>query len=339
VCYNRYSYGFRAVHVVSSGKVRTESLMITIHDRHGTPLDARCSVVGTPTGCRITFECRGGTKGTSNARNLEYMDGLDAVLGRLASLKAVLVDAFLDTKITNRLGLSHEDRRLNMPGFAFPVILSPGVDLIRLRNELCAAQRPIGRTADAKGAGNNTKRFAIVCDWGVGGAPLDLSAIGDGSGDLDNQDESPRMHPPAGQGRGLSTPEKHAVERHAMQMATAFFSREWPIVIDISRTQPCDLLCKRGTDQLWVEVKGTTGGVGKVLVTGNEVVFAREHHPSTALCVIHGITLTLSAAPEHPNATGGVISVERPWNPADERLTATQFEYEVSLSDVHVRSV
>jgi len=312
--------------------------MITIHDRHGKPLDAMCSVAGTPTGCQITFECRGGTKGTSNARNLEYMDGLDAVLRRLVSLQAVLVDAFLDTKTTTRLGLSHEDRRLNMPGFAFPVFLSPTVDLVRLRNELCASQRPIGRTADAKGAGNNTKRFAIVCDWGAGGAPLDLSAIalGDGLANRENQDASPGMQSLACQGRGLSTPEKHAVERHAMQMAAAFLSREWPSVIDISRTEPCDLLCKRGADQLWVEVKGTTGGVGKVLVTRNEVIFAREHHPETALCVVHGIHL--SADPEIPKATGGEILVERPWCPAAERLIATQFEYVVSPSDAHVRS-
>lgn len=313
--------------------------MITINDCHGKPLDAMCSVAGTTTGCEITFECRGGTKGTSNARNLEYMDGLDAVLRRLASLQAVLVNAFLDTKTTTRLGLSLEDRRLNMPGFAFPVFLSPGLDLVRLRNELCAVQRPIGRTADAKGAGNNTKRFSIVCDWGAGGAPLDLSAIalGDGVANRGNLDESPRRQFPATQGRGLSTPEKHAVERHAMQMAAVFLSHEWPSVTDISKTEPCDLLCKRGADQLWVEVKGTIGRAGKVLVTRNEVIFARKHHPDTALCVVHGIHL--SADPEDPKATGGAILVERPWSPADERLIATQFEYVVSPSDANVRAI
>jgi hypothetical protein len=312
--------------------------MITIHDRHGKPLNAMCSVAGTPTGCEITFECRGGTKGTSNARNLEYMDGLDAVLRRLASLQAVLVDAFLDTKTTTRLGLSLEDRRLIMPAFAFPVVLSHGLDLVRLRNELCAAQRPIGRTADAKGAGNNTKRFSVVCEWGSGGAPVDLSvlALGNGIANEDNQDESPGMQPPAAQGRGLSTPEKRAVEQHAMRMVAVFLSREWPIVTDISRTEPCDLLCQRGSDQLWVEVKGTTGRAGKVIVTRNEVIFAREHHPDTALCVVHGIHL--SADPEDPKATGGSILVERPWHPADERLIATQFEYVVSPSDADVRA-
>ncbi len=312
--------------------------MITIHDRHGKPLDAMCSVAGTPTGCEITFECRGGTKGTSNARNLEYMDGLDAVLRRLASLQAVLVDAFLDTRTTTRLGLSLEERRLNMQDFAFPLVLSPGLDLVRLRNELCAAQRPIGRTADAKGAGNNTKRFSIVCEWGRGGAPVDLSALalGEGLFSWDNQDQSLRMESPATQGRGLSTPEKHAVERHAMQVAAVFLSREWLSVTDISKTEPCDLLCKRGADQLWVEVKGTTGRAGKVLLTRNEVNFAREHHPNTALCVVYGISLSTES--EDPKATGGAVLVERPWHPADERLVATQFEYVVSPSAADVQA-
>ena len=311
--------------------------MITIHDRHGKPLDAMCSVAGTPTGCKITFECRGGTRGTSNARNLEYMEGLDAVLHRLASFQAVLTDAFVDTKTTARLGLSHENRRLNMPGFPFPVVLSLGVDLVRLRNELCAAQRPIGRAADAKGAGNNTKRFAIYCDWGSGGAPLDLSALAIEKS-VDNRgvtDASPRMKPAAFQGRGLSTPEKQAVERHAMQMVAAFLSHEWPSVTDISRTESCDLLCERGTDQLWVEVKGTTGGAGKVLVTRNEVVLARERYPNTALCVVHGIHLSTDS--DSPKAAGGAIIVERPWYPAEERLSATQFEYAVSPADAYVR--
>ena len=312
--------------------------MITIHDRNGNPLDAMCSVAGTPTGCQITFECRGGTKGAPNARNLEYMGGVDVVLRRLASLQAILVDAFLDTKTTTRLGLSPEDRRLNMPGFAFPVILSPELDLVQLRNELCAAQRPIGRTADAKGAGNNTKRFSIVCEWGRGGAPVDVSALalGEGFSNWDTHDQSLRMRSPAMQGRGLSTPEKHAVERHAMQVAAVFLSREWPSVTDISKTEPCDLLCKRGVDQLWVEVKGTTSRPGKVLLTRNEVHFAREHHPNTALCVVHGISL--SADSEDPKATGGAVLVERPWHPADERLVATQFEYVVSPSAANVQA-
>ncbi len=310
--------------------------MITIHDLHGKPLDAMCSFAGTPTGCEITFECRGGTKGTSNARNLEYMDGIDAVLRRLASLHAVLVDAFLDTRTTTRLGLSHEDCRLNMTGLAFPVVLSSAVDLVRLRKELCASQRPIGRAVDAKGAGNNTKRFTLVCEWGGGGAPSELLAIavGDGMDHLHAPVVTERLKSAVSQGWGLSTPEKHAVERHAMQIAIAHFSREWPSVTDISRAESCDLLCKRGVDELWVEVKGTTGGASKVLVTRNEVMFAREHHPHTALCVVHEIQL--GTDPDHPEAAGGAISVERPWHPSDERLSATQFEYVLSLGGPRV---
>lgn len=112
--------------------------MLTIRNLLGFPLDATCLIHETPRGCEITFECRGGARGTPQARNLDYTAGLESVLQRLAMARCVVTDAFLDTRLTKRLGLGREQARLNMPTFPYPVCLTPSVDLLSLRNEMCA---------------------------------------------------------------------------------------------------------------------------------------------------------------------------------------------------------
>ena len=89
--------------------------------------------------------------------------------------------------------------------------------------------------------------------------------------------------------------------------------------------ESCDLHCVRGSEELWVEVKGTTGALGKVLLTRNEVHFARQRYPSTALVVVHGIELVVHG--ELSEARGGHPTLEHPWYPSEDRLSATQFEY------------
>lgn len=303
--------------------------VLRIHNLSGRPLDATCVVVPHIAGCTITFECRGGAKGNPSARNWEYMEGVLSVLHRLAAVGAVLLDAYLDTKATARLGLDHDARCLRMRAFEYPLQLSRDLDLVALRRELCAAQRPIGRSATARGAGNNTKRFSMVVEWGREGGPSNADSLALGFEAVGLQDADHDRLGSAGtgfQGRRMSPLERKAVEDHAMLRATAILAEEWDSVEDISGTHPCDLLCTRDSRQLWVEVKGTSGSPGRVMVTRNEVLLARTQHPHTALIVVHGIRIEYDGGV--PRAVGGGIFIERPWSPSEERLRATQFEYE-----------
>ena len=68
---------------------------------------------------------------------------------------------------------------------------------------------------------------------------------------------------------------------------------------DVGAVRSYDLHCTDDAGRtLWVEVKGTTGPLGSIVLTANEVEVARRQHPRTALFVIHNITLADDQAPE-----------------------------------------
>ena len=117
----------------------------------------------------------------------------------------------------------------------------------------------------------------------------------------------------AGQGFRQSWPERAAIERRAMDVATSHFEElDWK-VRDVSANHSYDLRCTKRRDVLHVEVKGTTGDGSAVLLTPNEVTAAGEHHPNTALVVVSEVVLDLTG--EVPQATGGTIRVIQPWHP------------------------
>lgn len=133
----------------------------------------------------------------------------------------------------------------------------------------------------------------------------------------------------SGQGRGLSTPERRAVEHHAMARARDHFEMRWDSVTDVSGSESYDLLCRRGNAELRVEVKGTTGGGDSVLLTRNEVQHARQHYPHVALFIVHGIQLT-GRGTEAPSASGGHVRLFNPWD-LDDGFVLTAETYRCQL--------
>lgn len=92
-----------------------------------------------------------------------------------------------------------------------------------------------------------------------------------------------------GQGFQLDQEVKVAVEAHAMNAATEFYSRDWDVE-DVHGTESYDLICRRSGEVKHVEVKGTTTDGTEVILTPNEVRHAREY-PGTALFILSSITL------------------------------------------------
>src|SRR5205823_943668 len=93
----------------------------------------------------------------------------------------------------------------------------------------------------------------------------------------------------AGQGFGLTVRERAAVEKHAMDLAIAYFSARWPTVRDVSARCSFDLLCSAAERELRVEVKGTTSLGEHVVLTRREVEEALQ--PGYALFVVSEISL------------------------------------------------
>jgi hypothetical protein len=310
-------------HVMSERK----SGLMNVFDNAGAEVQAQIEILFEGSDASVVFESRGGSIGAPNERNSEYNKGVELVLARLADLQCRLVDAVVETRQTERLGLSRAQRRLSD---VLPISLE-GADIQSLRKSLCAAQRPIGRSPDAKGSGNNTKRMRLY----VEGLPKSFDeAVHEVTrrsivSSLDEQIASIARPLRRGhsQGRGLDGESRRAVELRAMEVAEQYLRRDWEEVDDKSGTEPYDFLCRSGDSVLYVEVKGTTGEGSAVIVTRNEVALAREKMPNTLLAVVSGIELDRSTTP--PSATGGRMAVVHPWEIHDDDLSALAFEYTV----------
>lgn len=129
-----------------------------------------------------------------------------------------------------------------------------------------------------------------------------------------------------GQGFQLDQDVKVAVEAHAMNAATEFYSKDWNVE-DVHGTESYDLICRRNDEVKHVEVKGTTTDGTEVILTPNEVRHARES-PRTALFILSNITV------ERTNdgtitVGGGERHLYDPWHIDGGTLTPLGYRYQV----------
>lgn len=131
-----------------------------------------------------------------------------------------------------------------------------------------------------------------------------------------------------GQGFGLSAEERRTVELHAMSVATAHLVKLGFQTKDVSDRESYDILATGSDKQdIYVEVKGTTSGLGQVVLTTAEVALNRRHYPNTALIVVYGIELERTAKPIR--ASAGTLKLFSPWLVDDCALTPMSYRYVV----------
>lgn len=130
----------------------------------------------------LLWQSAGGTKGSKNARNLDYVQGLDLVLQRMRTLGLVIEDAYVASTRTTDLPIP--DRRLDPgDGVAYPVELPAIDDLIGLRRALLSSMRTVGRAPGVKKAGgNNRKAMRLVFSGADGRSARDLADALAGTG-------------------------------------------------------------------------------------------------------------------------------------------------------------
>lgn len=92
--------------------------------------------------------------------NTNYVAGLEALLRGLADLDASIEDILIDSAETR--GLSIDQRRPKLRSQGYPIRLRAVNDLGALRRDITAAVAATGRSPDATGAGNPTKRLRLV---------------------------------------------------------------------------------------------------------------------------------------------------------------------------------
>ena len=108
--------------------------------------------------------------------------------------------------------------------------------------------------------------------------------------------------------------------RHAEK---TYRGEDWT-VCDVSKNRSYDLHCSKDTDQLHVEVKGTTGGGDSVILTAGEVNFAKAHPKQMELYVLSDIDL--SGKKDHRKPSGGTARRMKSWQPV-QGLKPTQYRY------------
>jgi len=139
-------------------KELSESATIQIVEDDGTNIDAHFALhtfLGQPTG--LLFKAGGGKK-----LNKQYVQGLDTLLVRLASIEATITDAYVDSGEVRQLSIA--SRRLPLPADQiYPCQLSSISDLIILRKSFLTAMKVIGRSPTAKQtSGSSRKAFTLL---------------------------------------------------------------------------------------------------------------------------------------------------------------------------------
>lgn len=126
----------------------------------------------------------------------------------------------------------------------------------------------------------------------------------------------------SGQGFGLNAVERAAVERRAMEAATSWLNANGFVEIrDVHANHSCDFMATRDGIEHAVEVKGTTSGLGKVILTANEVALHRKSHPANLLIVVHNIELIEFRS----TAVSGTVRVFNPFKIDESELVPLSY--------------
>ena len=129
-------------------------------DEHSRTMDAEYLVEADGGYLALIVESRSGISGRRTPRNPDYNRVLTILLARLGMLNAVLVDALVDSRHTQDLGLPEADRRL----IQSPIRLALEPDADALRRRLGTAQTKIAQAPDATKGGNSTRRIRLRVD-------------------------------------------------------------------------------------------------------------------------------------------------------------------------------
>jgi len=133
----------------------------------------------------------------------------------------------------------------------------------------------------------------------------------------------------SGQGFMRSASVRQAIELRAMKIARAHFNKHGWEVADHSATKPYDLLATKENQQLFIEVKGTQNDGSEIFLTSNEVKWAIEHHPQTALAVVTNIQVVDKK--DNIRAKKGTLRLIQPWKPNDSALEPLAYKYQTGL--------
>jgi hypothetical protein len=181
------------------------------------------------------------------------------------------------------------------------------------------------RESDSEGGGNVT----VPGLWALGDALEVLLGVSDSAlGPTASEDPVSRV-PVGGQDRMLDPERRKKVEMAAQGWLMWTFERDGWTVEDTHLTQPYDAVATDGDRTVYLEAKGTTTRGETVIVTRNEVAWARSHPGECILGVWSGMIFDDEG---EINPDVGYRSINY-WNPEDEDLNPISFDFRVDWDD------
>ena len=134
-----------------------------------------------------------------------------------------------------------------------------------------------------------------------------------------------------GQGYEPDAAIRKLIELHAVDLAQKYYESAGYAVKP--RGKPFDLLCKRGGEEIHVEVKGTRGNGRKVIITKNERDDARDTAWRSDLFIVYGIVVGAEDGEQRVIEDGTIHHIEN-WLPQDDHLETIAFRYSVPMDKV-----
>ena len=130
------------------------------------------------------------------------------------------------------------------------------------------------------------------------------------------------------QGIQINPAARKAIENVAMNSAKKHFEQKGFTVQNVSSSRSYDLHCTKKGKELFVEVKGSQLPVSKIILTPNEVLFAKKNAKCMVLYILHSIKVRFNR--KKYRASGGVQKIVSPWTIQTNRLSPVQYFYEVA---------
>ena len=128
------------------------------------------------------------------------------------------------------------------------------------------------------------------------------------------------------QGFQMDSAVRQALEEHAMKRAEAHFVSLFDSVK--RKGKPYDLCCTNKSSVLYVEVKGTQTVGTEILLTPNEVEFAKKHRGEMALFLVYNIEVSRKGG--KIVTSGGSTHIDLHWVINDAGLSPLGYSYSLS---------
>jgi hypothetical protein len=125
------------------------------------------------------------------------------------------------------------------------------------------------------------------------------------------------------QGFQVDSAVRQALEEHAMKRAEAHFLKLYSSVK--RKGKPYDLFCTKNASVLYVEVKGTQTEGAEILLTPNEVEFAKKHRGNIALFLVYNIEVSKKNG--EIVTSGGATHIDLNWVIDEARLSPLGYSY------------